>query len=132
MSGRGEDPVQPWAGPILATALMLGLVLLAIQLWLLTVALDLLLGGGGGFVRLAVASAGVFAGGVLVAYSQRCPHLSCAVVYQDDRQRFFCPCHDGVFEVRSGVPIAGPPRRPLARITLEVEGGVVYATGIAS
>ncbi len=71
-------------------------------------------------------------GGVLVAYSQRCPHLSCAVVYQHEAQRFFCPCHDGAFEVRSGVPIAGPPRRPLTRITLEVEGGVVYATGIAS
>ncbi len=74
MSGRVEDPVQPWAGPILATALMLGLVLMAIQLWLLTVALDLLLGGGdGGFLRLAVASAGVFAGGVLVMWLLRAP-----------------------------------------------------------
>ncbi len=71
-------------------------------------------------------------GGELVAYSQRCPHLSCAVVYQGDRQRFFCPCHEGAFEVRSGVPTAGPPRRPLARITLDVADGVVYATGIAS
>lgn len=71
-------------------------------------------------------------GGGLVAYSQRCPHLSCAVVYQDDARRFYCPCHDGVFEPRGGVPIAGPPRRPLDRITLEVEDGVVYATGMAS
>ncbi len=71
-------------------------------------------------------------GGELVAYSQRCPHLSCAVVYQDDAGRFFCPCHDGAFEVRSGVPVAGPPRRPLARIALEVSDGVVYATGIGS
>ena len=69
-------------------------------------------------------------GGELVAFSQRCPHLSCAVVYQDDAQRFYCPCHEGAFEVRSGVPIAGPPRRPLARITLVREGGVVYAAGI--
>jgi Rieske Fe-S protein len=71
-------------------------------------------------------------GGELVAFSQRCTHLSCAVVYQDEAERFFCPCHDGAFEVRSGVPIAGPPRRPLARITLEVDGGVIYATGIES
>jgi Rieske Fe-S protein len=68
--------------------------------------------------------------GELVAYGQRCPHLSCAVVYQDGEQRFFCPCHDGAFDVRSGVPVAGPPRRPLARIRLEREGGVVYAAGI--
>ncbi len=71
-------------------------------------------------------------GGELVAFGQRCPHLSCAVVYEDDRDRFFCPCHDGVFEVRSGVPTAGPPRRPLTRIRLEREGGVVFAVGVGS
>jgi hypothetical protein len=70
----GADPVQPWAGPILATALMLGLVLMGLQLWLLTVALDLLLGGRSeGFGRLALASAAVFAGGVLVLRVLRAP-----------------------------------------------------------
>lgn len=69
-------------------------------------------------------------GGELVAYSQRCPHLSCAVVYEADRERFLCPCHVGVFEVRSGTPVAGPPRRPLDRIRLEREGGVIYAVGV--
>jgi Rieske Fe-S protein len=69
-------------------------------------------------------------GGELVAFSQRCPHLSCAVVYQEDARRFFCPCHDGAFEERSGVPVAGPPRRPLSRIRLVREGGVVYAAGV--
>ncbi len=71
-------------------------------------------------------------GGELVAFSQRCPHLSCAVVYQDDAQRFYCPCHDGVFEPRSGAPTAGPPRRPLTRIRLEREAGIVYAVGVES
>ncbi len=74
MSRPGSDPVQPWAGPILATALLLGLVLMAIQLWLLTVALDLLLGGRPeGLLRLAVASAAVFAGGLLVLRLLRAP-----------------------------------------------------------
>jgi Rieske Fe-S protein len=71
-------------------------------------------------------------GGELVAYSQRCPHLSCAVVYQGDARRFYCPCHEGVFDTRSGVPVAGPPRRPLARIRLQRDGGVVYAVGTES
>ena len=71
-------------------------------------------------------------GGELVAYDQRCTHLSCAVVYEPDAQRLFCPCHDGAFDVRSGVPTAGPPRRPLARIRLERAGGVVYAVGTES
>lgn len=62
-----DDPAQAWEGPVLTTALALGLVLMALQLWLLTVALDLLLGGGPeGIVGLALASGAVFAGGLLV------------------------------------------------------------------
>jgi hypothetical protein len=64
---RPDDAVHPWEGPVLSTALALGLVLMAVQLWLLTVALDLLLGGGpGGILGLALASGAVFAGGLLV------------------------------------------------------------------
>jgi nitrite reductase/ring-hydroxylating ferredoxin subunit len=65
-----------------------------------------------------------------VAYSQKCTHLSCAVIPQPDRGVFNCPCHEGVFELRTGRPLAGPPRRPLPRVTLSVENGRVYATGI--
>lgn len=63
----------------------------------------------------------------LVAYSQKCTHLSCSVVYQPDRDRLFCPCHDGVFSVLTGDPIAGPPQRRLPRIVLEERDGAVYA-----
>jgi hypothetical protein len=62
---RPEDHVT--AGPVLTTALALGFVLMALQLWLLTVALDLFLGGrSDGFLRLAATSGAVFAGGLLV------------------------------------------------------------------
>ena len=66
----------------------------------------------------------------LVAYSQQCTHLSCAVIPQTDRDRLYCPCHEGAFDLRSGRPIAGPPNRPLTRVTLEVRGQDVYATGV--
>ena len=66
----------------------------------------------------------------VVAYSQECSHLSCAVVPKFERGELHCPCHVGVFELSTGRPIAGPPRRPLNRITLEVRDGVVYATGV--
>lgn len=65
-----------------------------------------------------------------VAFGQKCTHLSCAVVPQVDRQRFYCPCHEGAFDLESGRPIQGPPRRPLPRITLEIRDGTVYATGV--
>ncbi len=70
--------------------------------------------------------------GRLVAYSQTCTHLSCGVFYQPDQDRLFCPCHDGVFDPGTGDPIAGPPQRRLAQITLHEEGGTVFATGWAT
>jgi nitrite reductase/ring-hydroxylating ferredoxin subunit len=65
-----------------------------------------------------------------VAFSQKCTHLSCAVVPEPEKNRFFCPCHAGAFDLTSGRPIAGPPRRPLPRVKLEVRGGAIYATGV--
>ena len=65
-----------------------------------------------------------------VAYSQKCTHLSCAVVPQPDKHRCVCPCHEGSFALTTGVPLAGPPQRPLSQISLEVRGGVIYATGV--
>jgi Rieske Fe-S protein len=66
----------------------------------------------------------------LVAYSQSCTHLSCAVVPRVDAGSIHCPCHDGHFDLQSGRPISGPPRRPLTRILVEVRRGVIYATGV--
>jgi len=66
----------------------------------------------------------------LVAYSQKCTHLSCAVIPKPDQGVLHCPCHEGVFDLTSGRPIAGPPTRPLPRILLEVRGRDVYAVGV--
>lgn len=64
-----------------------------------------------------------------VAYGQKCSHLACAVVPHLDKGELHCPCHNGFFELNDGRPVAGPPRRPLPLVTLEVRDGVVYATG---
>jgi nitrite reductase/ring-hydroxylating ferredoxin subunit len=66
----------------------------------------------------------------LVAYSQKCTHLSCAVIPKPDEGVLHCPCHEGVFDLASGRPIAGPPSRPLPRILLEIRGRDVYAVGV--
>jgi len=68
-------------------------------------------------------------GGQFVAYSQKCTHLSCAVYYQPEDARLFCPCHEGVFDPTTGDPIAGPPRRRLPRILLRRQGDLLYAAG---
>jgi hypothetical protein len=73
MSHSGPPP-RPPAGlqAVLLAALVLGFVLLAIQLWLLTVALDRYLAGDGedGWL-LAVFSGLVFVGGLTALYVRR-------------------------------------------------------------
>jgi Rieske Fe-S protein len=64
-----------------------------------------------------------------VAFSQKCTHLSCAVIPRPAEGSFYCPCHEGRFDLRTGVPIAGPPRRPLTRIVLERRGSDIFAVG---
>jgi Rieske Fe-S protein len=67
---------------------------------------------------------------VLLAYNQKCTHLSCAVIPKVAEGVIRCPCHDGLFDLASGRPIAGPPQRPLARIRLELRGADIYATAV--
>ena len=66
----------------------------------------------------------------LRAYAQECTHLACAVVPEPERGVLLCPCHHGYFDLATGRPIAGPPRRPLPLIRLDVRHGIVYATGV--
>jgi Rieske Fe-S protein len=65
-----------------------------------------------------------------VAFGQQCTHLSCAVIPRPDEGIFYCPCHEGRFDLRTGVPTAGPPRRPLMRVLLERRGPDIYAVGV--
>ncbi|MCC7084571.1 MAG: Rieske 2Fe-2S domain-containing protein [Pirellulales bacterium] len=68
--------------------------------------------------------------GTFFAYSNQCTHLMCAVRPEMDQSRLHCPCHAGYFDLATGRPIAGPPRRPLPRIVLEVRAGSLYAVGV--
>lgn len=63
------------------------------------------------------------------AYSQKCTHLGCPVVYERKSGRLNCPCHVGCFSVDDGRPLFGPPRRPLPRIELQQKGGELWTTG---
>jgi len=66
----------------------------------------------------------------VVAYGQECTHLSCAVVPSVEQGLLRCPCHQGWFDLATGRPLAGPPRRPLSLVRLELRSGEVFATGI--
>jgi hypothetical protein len=58
--------------PIILAGLSVGVLLMGVQLWLLTVALDLYLAGAGGQIwLLALVSGLIFAGGLLVLWVLR-------------------------------------------------------------
>ena len=66
----------------------------------------------------------------LLAYSQKCTHLSCAVYYSAEHNRLECPCHEGYFSVETGRVLQGPPPRPLPRVHVVEQGNEIVATGI--
>jgi Rieske Fe-S protein len=56
-------------------------------------------------------------------YNARCTHLGCLVSYQGDSQTFLSPCHAGIFALRDGAVLDGPPPRPLDRLEYRLDGG---------
>lgn len=63
-----------------------------------------------------------------VAFSSVCPHLGCQVNWELQNDRFFCPCHNGVFD-RDGQATGGPPLaagQRLPRYPLKIENGLLF------
>lgn len=63
-----------------------------------------------------------------VALSSTCPHLGCQVHWEGHNNRFFCPCHNGVFDP-TGKATGGPPGeagQDLSRYPLKVEDGLLF------
>lgn len=63
-----------------------------------------------------------------IALSGVCPHLGCQVFWEPHNDRFFCPCHNGVFNAK-GEPMSGPPEAgntPLSKFDLRVEAGLLF------
>lgn len=41
--------------------------------------------------------------GGFLALSLRCTHLGCSIEWEDDKNRFICPCHASAFEINGNV-----------------------------
>ena len=53
-----------------------------------------------------------------------CTHMGCNVLWNSEKRRFVCPCHGGEYDA-DGQNLAGPPPRPLARLSVRVENGTL-------
>jgi Rieske Fe-S protein len=63
-----------------------------------------------------------------LALSSTCPHLGCRVHWEPHNDRFFCPCHNGVFDP-AGKAVSGPPAdagQSLPEYRLVVENGLLF------
>lgn len=59
-----------------------------------------------------------------VVFSRACTDLGCPVNYDPGSQFYYCPCHGGIFNT-AGVPVAGPPARPLYQYATRIRNGVL-------
>ncbi len=59
------------------------------------------------------------------AMSNICTHLGCRVRWVAEREQFFSPCHNGVFD-KHGYVVSGPPPRPLDEFETKIEDGNLY------
>ena len=60
------------------------------------------------------------------AYNGHCTHLGCGYIYDKDKKHFACPCHHGVFDVKTGAVLGGPPPRPLDELELQVKDAEIH------
>lgn len=51
-----------------------------------------------------------------------CPHEGCEVLWEQDRNRFSCPCHESYFTA-DGARISGPSPRGLDQLPTRVQDG---------
>ena len=55
----------------------------------------------------------------IYALSTACTHLGCITLWQENEQKFKCPCHGSGF-YRDGVNFEGPAPRPLPRYAIRI------------
>ena len=67
----------------------------------------------------------------VVAYSAACSHEACPVsMWKKETQAFYCACHGSEYDPRDAARIvAGPAKRRLAMLPLQIEGGELIAAG---
>lgn len=58
-------------------------------------------------------------------FSGVCTHLGCIVEWEPNNDRFYCPCHKGVFD-REGRVVEGPPPRALDEFVVELDQNLVF------
>jgi cytochrome b6-f complex iron-sulfur subunit len=62
--------------------------------------------------------------GGFIALSLRCTHLGCSITWEEDKNRFVCPCHSSSFEITGDVKTPPAPKA-LDFYPVIIENGIV-------
>lgn len=73
---------------------------------------------GGRFYLVRLADGG------FLALSLRCTHLGCSVEWEEDKERFVCPCHASAFEINGNV-LNPPAPSALDYFPVKIQSGRV-------
>ena len=65
-------------------------------------------------------------GETFTAFSGVCTHLGCSYGFDEDRKVYHCPCHHGLFDMKTGAVVGGPPPRALDTLPVKVENGELH------
>lgn len=79
-------------------------------------------------VKIVIARAADVAESGFLALSSVCPHLGCQVFWEAAKDRFFCPCHNGIFDA-GGKATGGPPadaNQSLTQYPTKIHNGALY------
>ncbi len=59
-----------------------------------------------------------------------CTHLACTVQYQAEENRIYCACHGGVYDIKTGAAVSGPPPKGLKAFNVKVQDGAVIVSKV--
>lgn len=62
--------------------------------------------------------------GGFIALSLRCTHLGCSIEWEEDKNRFICPCHSSAFSMNGDVQNPPAPKA-LDYYPIIIEGGII-------
>lgn len=62
--------------------------------------------------------------GSFLAMSRTCTHLGCSVPWDEEQEKFICPCHGSTFSL-TGEVLTAPAPRPLDTFPVRIEDRVI-------
>ena len=63
--------------------------------------------------------------GGFLAFSSKCTHLGCTLLWDTEKTKFICPCHASSFDI-CGMVLSAPAPRPLDRYPVKIENRMIF------